>query len=117
MAQGDRIFVGGNSNITHGAGQSHVDEIIEGTEFILTAATTGPYRCSRDCRQFKVINRGRDLVATPVVLQLPDTTTPTGNTFTQFTLDLINVKYSFYSVETSGSIEWHWQVTELREVQ
>ena len=116
MALGDRIFIGGNSNVTHGAGQAHAGEILEGTEFVLTTASVGPYGCSRDCRQFKVINRGRDLQTNPITLNLPDTTTVTGTTTTTFILDLNNTKYSFYSVETTaGVIDWFWQAQELKE--
>lgn len=128
MAAGDRIFLGGNTTITNNGGDLHSGEINEGGVFALTADTVYPtpintgiqrtsFTCSRECRYFTVVNRGRDLSINSIVLDLPTSTT-VGSTSdpATFDLDLNDIKYTFYSTESAGVIHWNWQTTEHREV-
>ena len=117
MATGDRIWLGGNNTLQNNGGLSHEGEINEGSRFVLTATTAYPgartsLTCSRICRFFEIVNRGRDLGANNIELDLPTSTTVNDPGVENFILDLNDVLYSFYSTETLGVITWNWKATE-----
>lgn len=117
---GDRIFLGGNNIVSSLV--NHRGQINEGSLFVIDANTTYDadglggfltyFSTSQTARQFQVINRGRDLVTNPIILELPNSTTAT--TRTTFSLDLNNVMYNFYCIQTGNTLDWHWQATEVK---